>query len=245
VTQREATMRTAARPCRQRRAFTLIELLVVVAIIMVLAGLLLPALGSAKAKARQASCMNNLRQLGQALHMYAGDWNDTLPGPTADPNDAACWFYAIGPHLSCATSGSPTPQQRFAVVKQDPLWLRFDGNARTNSRTIKMNRKLVGNKAEGTSVTVINAHPSSRKLTQVTRSSTTVLLFDGRCEETGSTVDKKRYDGWEPYVARRHSGGANVLFVDGHTEWRREKQQKTGVRLGWQDDETALDWWVD
>ena len=64
---------------RARKAFTLIELLVVIAIIAVLSALLLPALSSAKERARRTSCQSSIRQLSLAAHMYAEDNDQMLP----------------------------------------------------------------------------------------------------------------------------------------------------------------------
>ena len=63
----------------KRKAFTLIELLVVVSIIALLVSILVPALGRARDQAKRVACMSQLRGVGQALVMYAHEYNDRWP----------------------------------------------------------------------------------------------------------------------------------------------------------------------
>jgi len=105
-----------------RRAFTLIELLVVIAIIAILAALLLPVLAMAKDKAKQVSCVSNLRQWGLALPMYAADCNDGIPHDGMPMNAAPPPFN----HPSYSAGDSMQPNAWFnllpPLVAEKPLY---------------------------------------------------------------------------------------------------------------------------
>ena len=116
-------MKTNASNRTSFQAFTLIELLVVIAIIAILAAMLLPALSSAKERAKRAHCMNNLHQVGIGMAMYLGDFNDKVPPfswpDTATTDDDATYD---------AYNGSLTP----ADVKN--LGYLFEAKAIVNAR---------------------------------------------------------------------------------------------------------------
>jgi len=115
----------------RRRAFTLIELLVVIAIIAILAAMLFPVFASAQAKAKRATCLNNLKQLDVAFDLYAGDNQDMLP---TEPNTTFggvatnIWALFYKPLIMryVGLTGPPSPQDRLFDCPADEYWYSSD-----------------------------------------------------------------------------------------------------------------------
>ena len=195
----------------QRRAFTLIELLVVIAIIAILAAILFPVFAQAREKARAASCMSNMRQLGLGLQMYFSDYDDTIfffghnvdrsrvnPAAALGANASNRWWNQILPY---------TANDKALLICPS------DSGKKPNSTDGKP-RSYVANRAA-----------ESLTLAQVERPADIVVVtekgvpFDDSWFEPPKNLYNKPGFG-EPVLAlTRHTGGVNATFFDGHAKW--------------------------
>ena len=111
----------------RRAAFTLIEMLVVIAVIAVLAALLLPVLPGVKARAERTTCLDNLKQINLAIHLYAGDNHDTFPaapnvtGATITTNHWGIFYK----RLIISYAGGSSPVDKIFACPADTFYYDF------------------------------------------------------------------------------------------------------------------------
>ncbi len=216
-----------------RKGFTLIELLVVIAIIAILAAILFPVFAKAREKARQSTCASNLKQLGLAYTSYAQDYDEIIPGNQFNLDAADTTSKYV---MKCGTRIQFWPQYLEPYIKSTGVYecpsglSAACGSLPNTPRSYAVNVTLVG--CCGTS--------GGQKMANITKPSETVLMADAGVHflfgDGGSSygwytgtphVDAPSGsptwgDTWK-WIANRHSDGANVLWVDGHVKWMKEK----------------------
>ena len=212
---------------RKCRGFTLIELLVVIAIIAILAAILFPVFARAREKARQTSCLNNVKQLALAFRMYTSDYDGTMPGYTIySPGSGATgesgqisirgeytglsytylyWMDVLMPYVkNKQVFVCPTMASDATATWGGYGWNVYGAGYCLNHPTRYNNTGADGPIYRGVKLSEVG-HPAE-------------CPFIGDC--TGASLwlshpNDNQYVTWP----KRHNEGDNFGFIDGHAKW--------------------------
>ena len=224
----------------------MIELLVVIAVIAILAALLLPALSTAKEKGKRIACLNNMRQVGLALQMYEQD-ADKLPPkrhPVHDFNNPVALPNVL--NLLISYLGTKTGQMSPAVykcpsLKPHPLIAyaptQFSSTG-LSANTVPLGRKLSAIPRPSDIILMQEAWSLSNELwNQPEPNDRSEAALEGRTPNTyhewhmwasSSTDASFLSPTMRENLCNAHMEGGNLVFADGHSEYRKYRRLRSG-----------------
>jgi prepilin-type N-terminal cleavage/methylation domain-containing protein/prepilin-type processing-associated H-X9-DG protein len=214
---------------RTRNGFTLIELLVVIAVIAILASILFPVITKAKEKARQATCMSNMSQLGKAMTMYAGDYdsrfcplmmtdfsqwyNDSTSPRVTDNNlPGAHYLTSVGYGLDHYYTWMDF------INKYVDDWRVFACPSQSLDQLpgYGYNAGISGYARGRFTDSAFNPVPVD--MGEIKRSSDVMVLLDFSTSESLYPYPNGNFDFYGMSIAL-HNDGCNVAYADGHCKW--------------------------
>jgi prepilin-type N-terminal cleavage/methylation domain-containing protein/prepilin-type processing-associated H-X9-DG protein len=230
------------------RAFTLIELLVVIAIIAILAAILFPVFAQARAKAYQATCLSNQKQIGNALMMYVQDYDERIPSVCAW-GKAWTWGSAATLCPPLVKAGVPAYIQAFLApyIKNEPIWFCPAVGKDRPLQVLDAKFKTYGD--NGT--TYIWNHETEvvpygpLKGRPSVRVSGMAIAAIPRPAEAPTLWDMPYWNGicppWSTYTGLQspHVHGVNATYADGHAKYS-SFHNSSDIRGG-----CGEDWWHD
>ena len=218
----------------RRTGFTLIELLVVIAIIAILAAILFPVFARAREKARQTSCLSNMKQIGLATLMYAQDYDETMPPYEVQHGSslarASSAYDTIYPYVN--------NEQVFICPSGDYTWQGHGSGTRSEfpagegvfRQTMRASYGTIlqVSSSDGTRVNPTPYTTTGRKMATIQRPAETILIFETgtgylahkssigfATDDTPNTMSAAGNVGSMRY---RHNMQMNVLYADGHAK---------------------------
>ena len=217
------------RQCRTVRAFTLIELLVVIAIIAILAAILFPVFQRVRENARRTACLSNLKQLGLGVIQYTQDYDERMPSvasgdATKGSGKLGGWMYYTnfggtpGPLTFDPTQGSV-----YTYIKSKGVYVcPDDSTGQASGDSYAISSCVAGLTRD------VNGIEAGKSLSAFDNSSGTLLF----CEEGSGNPAVSTNDAYflndqsavvvnavGDNISLRHSGGSNMLFIDGHAKY--------------------------
>ncbi|MBQ7256825.1 MAG: DUF1559 domain-containing protein [Abditibacteriota bacterium] len=222
-----------------KKGFTLIELLVVIAIIAILAAILFPVFAQAREKARQASCLSNVKQIGTALQLYVDDYDETFPCTSKNAPLCLNNAYSKG-SIAVALSPYIKNWKMWACPssKKTDSWVYTDDNWQAVSYLF--NGNIIGIDGQGAENGNFNLSDDGnndvapRNMAQIPSSSDIAFIWELSFQTTNCVFEPSRnqwglvwlgdWNGMD--LSQRapalHNGGLNVCFCDSHAKYHKQ-----------------------